>query len=332
MGGCYERSAVYAHRESRCTQDRSGSEARIRKFFSSGKPELLIAALLAYESEGRKTGFFKCLMDYQRQSEAEREQKDYEIESKLEICLTPLDGQEEPTLTDILDALEFPPTKGARFIKDPVNVQSTGENSFFGDDNDERFVVISKGGNWYLKEKGKAEHYSFGIPGEQLVMKRRETRAPTDPLKVAETIMSKYADGTTSYKGAIRKEKADMYLLNTTTGRMYGVTASDARCGERRQLQLEVEYAGFIKGFATDTENERSIVEDIAAINRHILLMHNGASIKSWRINFLPTSERKFDFVAGKKRKEIPAEQYADEFAGFLRTAQAVSLKAVARK
>lgn len=296
MGGCYATSFRY----SSCSAARNEEEIDtcLRSFFRTKAVSKLIRALNIYEKQGNKKGFFKYLMEMK--GEAVKELDDFEIESKLEIMLTPLNGKKEPGIVEIINAIEFPPVNDAYYIKDPVNARSVGENAFFGDD-DERFVVIQKGGNWFLKEKGAVEHYSFGIPGEQIVLRRKETRIPTDPLKVAETITAKYGDGKTSYKGKIRKDKVDAFVMNTLTGRLYGMTVSDSTFAERRQLQLEVEYAGYIPGFTTDTDNERTIVEDVVNINKHVLFLHSGKSVNGWRVEFAPTTERKFDFVTGQK-------------------------------
>lgn len=309
MGGCY------GYNESSCSRRSYSYESSlantIKKFFESRETEKLIEALRAYEDQGYSNGFFRKLMDYQKIEEAPKEFGDTEIESKLEIALINTNkkyGKKEPTGKEILDALEFPATKSALYIKDAVNKTSTGENNFFGTDvGDERFVIIQKAGGYYLKEKGPAEPRSYGISGEQLVMFRKETRVKTDPLKVAQALMSKYADGATRYQGTITKTKSDAFIMNTHTGRMYGVTVSDSRISERRQIQLEVEYAGYIPGFEIDIDSEKSIVQDIVNINKQVLLLYNDIRVcNGWKMQFRPTAERKYDFVLGSNTKELP--------------------------
>jgi hypothetical protein len=265
----------------------------------------LIEAYREYEDQGYDSGFFRKLMEYQKIEEAPKEFDDTEIESKLEIVLenTNKKHKNEPSPSKILDILEFPPTKTARYIKDAVNKTSTGNNSFFGTkDGDEKFVIIEKCGGWYFKEKGPVENYKYGIPGEQIVLRRRESRIPTTPLEIAHATMEKYSDKNIVYQGTITKTKSDAFLMNTNTGRMYGVTVSDSTIDERRQIQLELEYAGYIPGFDIDKDQERSIVEDIVNINKQILLLHNKVRVsKGWRVQFVPTIERKYDFVLAAK-------------------------------
>jgi len=307
MGGCY------SYGESSCSRSRYDSKASVKKtlkkFFETKDIELLTEAYKDYEDLGFNSGFFRFLMEYQGVDEAPKEFSDTEIESKLEILLvnTNKKFKKEPEAEKILDALEFPPTKSAQYIKDAVNKTSTGNNSFFGtDDGEEKFVIIEKCGGWYLKEKGPVEDYNYGIPGEQIVLRRKESRVPTDPLKVAQTLMEKYADKNIRYQGTITKTKSDAFFINTSTGRMYGVTVSDSKVDNRRQLQLELEYAGYIPGFDIDLDNERSIVEDIVNINKQVLLLYNDIKIaRGWKVQFRPTCERKYDFVLGNA-KSLP--------------------------
>ncbi|MBW2995541.1 hypothetical protein KY312_04250, partial [Candidatus Woesearchaeota archaeon] len=148
------------------------------------------------------------------------------------------------------------------------------------------------------------ENYNFGIPGEQIVLRRKESRVPTNPLEVVQAVMQKYSDNSITYQGTITKTKSDAFFMNTSTGRMYGVTVSDSSIENRRQLQLELEYAGYIPGFDIDKNNERSIVEDFVNINKHILLLFNNVNVsRGWKVQFRPTCERKYDFVLGNEKK-----------------------------
>ena len=286
----------------------------IKKFFETKEPEKLIEAFREYEAEGYNSGFFRKLMDYKGVNEAPKEFGDTEIESKLEIALinTNKKFKTEPGPEKILDALEFPPTKAAQYIKDAVNKTSTGKNSFFGTSGgDEKFVIIEKAGGWYFKEKGPVENYSYGIRGEQIVLRRKESRVATNPLELSQALMQRYSDKSIAFQGTITKTKSDAFFMNTSTGRMYGVTVSDAQIENRRQIQLELEYAGYIPGFDLDKDNERSIVEDIVNINKQILLLYNNVNVsRGWKVQFRPTCERKYDFVLGnEKQLDEPKEQ-----------------------
>ena len=310
MGGCYN-DRDYSSSCYEPPKQVDNVENLVKSFFKTGnRPKLLEAYKQLILNGNSKKRFIRYLLDYAEIKEGINEFPGIEIESKLEVILTPISKKPESVvvLTDILDILEFPPVQGARFLMDACNAESQGTNNFFGTDDEERFVVIEKGGKWYLKEKGQVQPYHFGIPGEEYVLRRPETRKETNPLVVAQTLAEKYADGNVKFQGALNKIKAESFLVNTVSGRLYSVVISCAsKNDKKKQWQLEIEYAGYIPGFKQfEKGNERNVVEDILYIDKSIVALYSDTILESgYKVSFIPTTESKFEFVSGKSSKQL---------------------------
>ena len=305
MGGNYGDGCGSSCRSSYVQTD--DVETLVEKFFSSGKREHLISAAKKYLNGSYEKGLIRYVLDAADVSEATNEFPGIEIESKLEISFAQAqsDGaQRSFELSDILDVIEFPPSKNARFVKDPCNLESAGTNYFYGsDDGAERVTVIHKGGNFYLKQKGDVQPYSFGIAGEQFVLRRPETREPTTPPEIMDALQKYQHDGI-KYQGKIEKKKAEAFVLQTLSGRIYSLVVSDARrnLDEKEQWQLEIEYAGYIPGFKTNVGREEEIVDDIVTLMKHVCFFYNNLPLDSGElVSFAPTTERKYDFIRGVK-------------------------------
>ena len=125
----------YCRASASADYDRFGSvRNHLDEFFGMGKQASLILAYNAFcqQNGGNSSGFFKRLMDYQGVKDLPHELHGLEIESKLEVILEGSAGsREEPAATAVLDAVEFPPTSTARYIKDARNGVSEGKNAFF---------------------------------------------------------------------------------------------------------------------------------------------------------------------------------------------------------
>ncbi|MFH1173762.1 MAG: hypothetical protein V1725_01370 [archaeon] len=305
MGGCYDSDRyTYTSRQSSKSTD---LKKAFREFLKSQDKSVLITAYQGLVADGNEQGFIKKLHDYQNLKTAPKECDEYELEAKFAIQLT---GQgKEPTIEQILDGLDLQPTKGCTFLKDPVNAISTGTNTFYGTtEGEERLVIICKGGNYYKKEKGHVEPFSYGLPLEQFILKRYETRIPTTPDEIAQAILRLNQDGKLTRAGTIEKTKGDFFLLNLNTGREYGCTVSDAKLldgREGRQVQLEMEYAGFIPGFSgLQKGDERQIVEEMIHLYSTLLMSYGLNSVPlnaGYSMKLLPTQERKYDFVSGNE-------------------------------
>lgn len=303
MGGCYDsRYASDCYREP--VRQTDPVEQLIKKFFSTQERKHLFDAYRKYGVDHNQ-GFIQEVVDYSG-SEIKKEFGEYEIEAKLELAVAG-----KPNLTEIMDAFEFTPSPSSRFLKDASNLESSGVNYFFGTAaGEERFVVIEKKGKWYLKEKGPIEAYHLGIPGEEYVLKRKETRVETNPLELAKTVTGKYADGKSSYIGGLTKSRAEAHLLQTVSGRIYSLTVDElVRQDKSTLVQFEAEYAGYVAKFKTKPNDERAVVEDLVAVLKQIVFLYNDLELPGGqRLLIKPTQERKFDFVGREMVKERPLQ------------------------
>lgn len=232
-----------------------------------------------------------------------------EIEYEVKFDIQPTGRGEEPSVIQYLDAFDFPIGATTRFIKDPAHNFAVGTNHFIGDSEDERVVVIEKCGNSYLKEKGLVVPVRLGIPYEQIVVKRTEERHAADMAEILRRTKKATEEPGVEYRGKIRKEKGDDFLLDTNDGRLYSFTVTRAHLtkpGENKesgvQRQLEIEYAGYIPGFkGFERDSERQVVQGMIDLAKYTFGMYNGAPIgNGWRMNLALTSQRKYDFVLGR--------------------------------
>ena len=309
MGGCYDsryESRVY-------TPPRDTVQELLQQFYNSGEQKLLFDAYRAY-MQSNNAGFIRKIVAVSG-SGIQKEFGEYELEAKLELhfedvierrAAASAASEGKTPLVEIMDTFEFLTSPTARFLKDASNKESSGINHFFGTaDGEERLVVIEKGGKLYMKEKGARELYGYGVPGEELVMKRRETRIETNPLEVAKTIVEKYGDGKTLYQGSLTKDRAEAYLLQTNTGRIYSLTVDELlRKDGEKLLQFEAEYAGYVPRFtAFRKDDEPAVVEDLVQILKQVVFLYNGIELRTGqKLIIQPTQERKFDFVSGERK------------------------------
>lgn len=303
MGGCYDSS--YSYSSSRCSTPswKTTMEDAMSSFFRKKDLGDLVKAHVAF-FESNTGGFIKQLLAYQNIAEADKEFPEIEYEVKLNIVpVAPKAGAKEPGIGQYLDAFEFPAVQRARFLKDPINTNAEGINHFFGDGENELLVVIEKGGKLYLKEKSQPLQLDTGVPYEQVVMKRTESRYEATMDKIMQKVSDVNLSGG-KYVGAIRKEKGDAFILDAHDGRIFSFTVTRAAlqvpCGEPKvQRQLEIEYAGYVPGFPDFLKgDERQIVSDMVDLAKHVAFLSNNAPVANgWRMEICPTSERKYDFV-----------------------------------
>ena len=236
------------------------------------------------------------------------------IEYEVKFALAMGKGKgDEPEITDFLDAFDFPATRNARFVKDPVHANATGINRFFGLDGDERLVVIEKCGGLYLKEKSGALEHNYSIPFEQIVLKRTEDRYAATLDKVIAKTHEVLVQGSVCY-GHIRKEKADDFLLDTSSGRIFSFTITrshlqktGAKDESDIQRQLEIEYAGYLPGFPDFAQkSEKQMIQNMVDVARTTFALYQHAILpRGWSFAMEVTDERKYDFVSGNGRRSL---------------------------
>jgi hypothetical protein len=226
---------------------------------------------------------------------------------------------EEPSVKSYLETFDFPVGANARFMKDPIHNIAEGTNHFFGDSLDERLVVIEKAGKTFIKEKGKVVPLDTGVPYEQIVIKRTENRYQSTIDQILGKLKEAAADKDVEYRGKIRKEKGDDFILDTNDGRLYSFTITVAHLikpDEQKesdiQRQLEIEYAGYIPGFpGFEKSSEKQIVEGMVDLAKYTYTLYGNAPVlcksgqHSHRMDLQVTDERKYDFIIGAKRKKV---------------------------
>ena len=305
MGGCY---VDYDRSSSRNSYNADKQwEKELKEFAKTYSQNKLVEAYKGFFREQNK-GFFAKVASACSIKNIEDIPKEFpEIEYEVKFDIQPNGKGKEPGLVEYLDAFEFPVSSGSRFLKDPVNNIAEGINHFIGDSMDERIVIIEKMGKQYLKEKGLVTMTNTGVPYENIVIKRTENRYPSSMEEILKkTELLKQENPDVLYRGKIRKEKGDAFLLDASDGRIYSMTVTRAHLikpNETKesaiQRQLEVEYAGFIPGFkGMEKSSEKQIIEGMVAIAKYVGILYHGAPITDgWKMNLAITNQRKYDFI-----------------------------------
>ncbi len=295
MGGCYSDSS--SSRSS--SSSYSSGESYFREFFRTKDRANLFNA---YRVGGSK-GFIRRVFDAAGIKAAVDEFPEFEIESKLDLRLIRTNEGKVPSIVEVTAFFDFPDT--GRFLADSAMIRSSGVNNFYSADGGE-IVLIEKGGKTYLKHKGPIQPYDLGVKGEEFVLKRRESREEKSLVEITEEFLHR-SSRTTRYNGSLKKDKAETFVINADSGRVYSLVTSCVNdlASERFQSQLEVEYAGIVPQFGA-AQDEPAIVSDILHIVRYLIFEYGGRNINpSYKLKLEPTTETKHEFV-GKKLKALP--------------------------
>lgn len=340
MGGCY---SDYERSSRSSSRNIETHFELLKKFRKTGDHKELVAASRAFSSgDLLKKGFIKEVakaFSVQTDKEGipifpkEFPQREYEV--KFDIV--PYNGADEretpdsePSVVEYLDAFDFPVGLNTRFFKDPVNNFAEGMNSFMGDDKDERLVIIEKAGGMYLKEKGRVEPVSLGVPYEEIIVKRTEERYPCDIESLLDKTREVTSEDGVKYRGKLRKEKGDVFILDSEDGRVYSFTVTRAhliRPGEEKesavQRQLEIEYAGYVPGFSESfaLDSEPQVISGMIDLAKYTSLMYNNGRVSNgWKMGLGVTSERKYDFVlnGGQREFERTGHRFSEDLGQLL--------------
>lgn len=93
-----------------------------------------------------------------------------------------------------------------------------------------------------------------------------------------------------TFIGKMSKNRVKDFIVDNQDGRIYAVAVTFCQVGNQTQKQLEVEYSGFLDGFAkSDSNIEQTIIESLEKIGKFIYGQLPGL--------ISPSIERKFDFV-----------------------------------
>lgn len=315
MGGCYrsECKSEAEIKEDRKRERVRSARAGFEKFAKTGKVELIVESYKNFMQEN-DSGFIELLATgagIEDVSDIPKEFNDTEYEVKFDIGIDK--KRKEPKLEELLNAFDFPAVRNARFLKDSVNIITEGVNNFYGNEIDERLVVIEKAGSLYLKEKGPVIPLELGVNFEEIVIKRSEKRGKASFEEVSRKVDEIRRENSVDYKGKIRKEKGDAFILDVSDGRIYSFTVTRANLikpGEKKesdvQRQLELEYAGYIPGFKGFEKNsEQQIVHGMVDLAKYTYILYNNAPVNGCRMNLALTGERKYDFVSRIGRKNL---------------------------
>ena len=317
MGGCYNYD--YKKETKKEIKKEPGWKEKVKtsfnNFLKTGDNKEIVEAYKAFFNENKSGVFaeFAKLTGIKNVSDIPKEFPEIEYEVKFDI--TPVPGKgDEPGLLQYLDAFDFPATNSARFLKDPVNIFSIGVNRFYGDSSDERLVVIDKGGGLYLKEKGLVTTIDAPVKNREIVIKRTEKRWQSSLDEVLSKIENACLEKGVCYQGKIRKEKADVFMLDTNDGRIYSFTMTRAHLVKPNenferdiQRQLEIEYAGHLSGFpGFKMSSEEQIVSGMVDLSKYTYALYNNCPVANgWRMGLNVTDERKYDFITGKEKNNF---------------------------
>jgi hypothetical protein len=315
MGGCYGTTYGYSN----CSKTSRGNyKSSLNKFVNNKNLEDLVKAYKDFFLTN-ESGFIAKLAEQTGIKEVRDIPKEFpETEYEVKFDIQPYSEykltEKEPEVIQYLDAFDFPTAKKARFLKDPINNFSIGINNFIGDDSDEKLVIIEKAGNIYLKEKGLVEPTDVGVDFEEIVIKRKEERYQSSFEQAMEKANELTKQKGVKYRGKIRKEKGDAFVLDSNDGRIYSFTITRAHLikpGQEKesgiQRQLELEYAGYIPGFkGFKKDSEKQIVQGMVDLAKYTYGLYNDAPIEDddWRMKLHLTGERKYDFINQKKQEK----------------------------
>ncbi|MDP2925291.1 MAG: hypothetical protein Q8N99_02885 [Nanoarchaeota archaeon] len=316
MGGCYSGSYRYSKPRAVKSEDDwiSGFKKSLTKFKNSGNLVDLVKAYRAYIAN-KSSGFIAELAKLKGIGDAADIPKEFpEIEYEVKFDISVRGKGKEPEVVKYLDAFDFPPSNTARFLKDPMNTFAVGVNHFYGDSSDEMLVVIEKAGGVFLKEKGLVTPVESDSLYSSIVMKRTEKRWKATLDEALQKVSELTKEKGIKYRGKIRKEKGDAFVLDTNDGRIYSFTITRAHLvlpGESNesstQRQLELEYAGYIPGFSGHTkDSEKELVSGMVDLAKYTYALYSHSPITDgWKMDLQLTSERKYDFILGKNGKSL---------------------------
>ena len=313
MGGCYGGSYGYSESSKNSSSRGANYASLFKRFLKSGNLTDLVDGQRAF-LDNKSSGFIAEVAKAAGISDVNQIPKEFsETEYEVKFDVQARGKGEEPSVIECMDALDYPSSRNARFLKDPVNTFAVGINNFYGDSRDERLVVIEKGGGIYLKEKGLVEPVLSDTKYSEIVIKRTEKRWPASFEEATRRTQEVCKEPGVSYRGKVKKEKGDFFILDSNDGRIYACSFTRAHLmnGEidtgEVQRQLELEYAGYVPGFSGfNKDSEKDIVSGMVDLSRYTYALHESSPIKNgWRMNLAVTSERKYDFISGRRNETL---------------------------
>ena len=251
-----------------------------------------------------------------------KEFADYEIEYKANIALAPpsklfskVQSLTKGSLEEIHSTIDFDPDK-VPYLKDTKEpVITKGKNHFYSLKDEEFFVLTHKKGKWSTKIKEPASSYNFGLKGEEFIIKRKESKEVTNLSDLLNMVLDVTKTQEIVPEGFMEKTKADQFLLNIKSGRIYNLTIGLCKAKDREDLlQLEIEYSNYIPLDCFDkkrkTNSEKQIIEEILEIQDYIIKNYDKCEVQDFNftLNIEPTTLTKFEWITGKKTSSSEAK------------------------
>lgn len=211
-------------------------------------------------------------------SKITKEFKDFEYEIKLE-CL-----QKDKLLSELLNLVEVAFNSNTRYQMDKVQIVTKMISHFLVDTKNE-YSVFRYNGKVMLKIK---QHHILHSP-QFPIFKNKEYF-----IYDGSEIINKLKDNNIIYVGSMIKHRIKDFIIDREDGRVYSLAITICETSGQLQHQLEVEYYGYLSGYEKiDKNNESEIIGRLSELSNFIY--------KTCRDQFLPSIERKYEFVSRYK-------------------------------
>lgn len=202
-----------------------------------------------------------------------REFPDYEYELKFEVkpyksvgefwnsnryCRSDMPHQSETVIS--------------HYCGDLVVVQRIAQNG--------RYVLSYEKKLFELKRKGRSEKISFGLDGEDWVLKRKEKVEPAELSDIIKAVQSE------KFEGSVLKRVDYDYVMDKESGRVFELAYAQMDKLRPVVAQLEVEYVGICKNASKRRKphDERRLVSDLIDLGNSL-------------VDVVPTRKNKRDYV-----------------------------------
>jgi len=201
-----------------------------------------------------------------------REFPDYEYELKFEVkpyksvgefwnsnryCRSDMPHQSETVIS--------------HYCGDLVVVQRIAQNG--------RYVLSYEKKLFELKRKGRSEKISFGLDGEDWVLKRKEKVEPAELSDIIKAVQSE------KFEGSVLKRVDYDYVMDKESGRVFELAYAQMDKLRPVVAQLEVEYVGICSASKRrKPHDERRLVSDLVDLGNSL-------------VDVVPTRKNKRDYV-----------------------------------
>lgn len=233
-----------------------------------------------------------------------------EYEMKLNAICEPKYRNSDLHTPSVIDSVRRTFNGMRKYLADGVMVGSTVDAHYFGAEKES--FLIEEGHPMRVKVKRDLEFLSNDRQNA-LVTKRSEKQHNVGGFPNAVNIIVGAMSSGATYSGRLTKNKSDVEVLDTRSGRLYNITASACTANNHRLFQVEVEYHGYILPFEGSrnvyggVESEREIVTGIVDIGMHV--RRRIAYDKKMSFVLEPTELTKYDFVSKVQGKRSLKEQ-----------------------